>query len=249
MTGKPFAHFWVHSRFLLVEGEKMSKKLGNFYTVRDLVLMGHKPSSIRFLLMSVPYRKQLNFTFDGLTQAANSVERLRNFKLRLETSQWPEGANPAVRDMASRASGEMTSGLSDDLNTARALGAMFDLVRDVNAAADAGEVRKDDIAHLLKTLEQFEEIFAVLKDDDAGKVRTIVDWAGSEGLADKITPAAAEMAKAAALSDEEVEKLVAEHSAARKARNFARSDEIRNQLAEQGIVLENTKDGVRWRRK
>ena len=91
MTGKPFVHVWVHSRFLLVEGEKMAKSAGNFFTVRDLVLMGHKPSSIRFLLMSVPYRKQLNFTFDGLTQAANSVERLRNFKLRLETSQFPDG--------------------------------------------------------------------------------------------------------------------------------------------------------------
>jgi cysteinyl-tRNA synthetase len=249
MTGKPFVHVWVHSRFLLVEGEKMSKKLGNFYTVRDLVVMGHKPSSIRFLLMSVPYRKQLNFTFDGLTQAANSVERLRNFKLRLESSQWPEGSNPAVQAMAEKATEEMTAGLSDDLNTARALGAMFDLVRDVNAAADAGEVRTGDIPHLMKALEQFEQIFAVLKDDDAAKVRAIVDWARSEGLADKITPAAEELAKAAALSDDEVEKLVAEHSQARKARDFARSDAIRNQLAEQGIILENTKDGVRWRRK
>ncbi len=98
-TGKPFAHTWVHSRFLLVEGEKMSKSAGNFYTVRDLVLMGHKPSSIRFLLMSVPYRKQLNFTFDGLTQAANSVERLRNFKLRLETTQWPEGTSETIAEL------------------------------------------------------------------------------------------------------------------------------------------------------
>jgi cysteinyl-tRNA synthetase len=227
----------------------MSKKLGNFYTVRDLVLMGHKPSSIRFLLMSVPYRKQLNFTFDGLTQAANSVERLRNFKLRLETTQWPEGSNPKIDEMASKTSDEMTAALSDDLNTARVLGAMFDLVRDLNAAADAGEVRKDNVAHVLKALSQFDEIFAVLKDDDGSKVRGIVEWAQQEGLQDKITPAAAEMAKAAALSDAEVEHLVAEHSLARKARNFARSDEIRNQLAEQGIILENTKDGVRWKRK
>src|SRR6516162_1398056 len=138
LTGKPFAHFWVHSRFLLVEGEKMSKKLGNFYTVRDLVLMGHKPSSIRFLLMSVPHSKQLNFTFDGLTQAANSVERLRNFKLRLESSQFEEGANPKVAAIAGKAADEMRAGLDDDLNTARALGVIFDMVRDVNAAADAG---------------------------------------------------------------------------------------------------------------
>ena len=248
-TGKPFAHFWVHSRFLLVEGEKMSKKLGNFYTVRDLVLMGHKPSSIRFLLMSVPYRKQLNFTFDGLTQAANSVERLRNFKLRLETSPWPEGSNPAITAMAAKASQEMTAALSDDLNTARALGTVFDLVRDVNAAADAGEVRKHDVAQVLNALVQFEQIFAVLKDDDAGKVRAIVEWAQAEGSAEKVSPVAADLAKAAALSDEEVERLVAEHSQARKERNFARSDEIRNQLAENGVILENTKDGVRWKRK
>jgi cysteinyl-tRNA synthetase len=248
-TGKLFAHTWVHSRFLLVEGEKMSKKLGNFYTVRDLVLMGHKPSSIRFLLMSVPYRKQLNFTFDGLTQAANSVERLRNFKLRLETTQWPDGANARIAELAAKASHEMTVALSDDLNTARALGAIFDLVRDANAAADAGEVHKDDIPDVLKALVQFDEIFAVFQDDDAVKVRAIVEWAQQEGFEDKITPAAAEIAKAATLSDAQVEILVAEHSQARKARNFARSDEIRNQLSGQGIILENTKDGVRWKRK
>jgi cysteinyl-tRNA synthetase len=239
----------VHSRFLLVEGEKMAKSAGNFFTVRDLILMGHKPSSIRFLLMSVPYRKQLNFTFDGLTQAANSVERLRNFKLRLESSQFAEGSNPTVAEIARKTAAEMTAGLNDDLNTAQALGAIFDMVRDVNAAADAGDVRKDDIPALLKTLEQFEEIFAVLKDDDAAKVRATVDWAKKEGLEEKISPATAELAKAASLSDEEIERLVAEHSQARKSRDFARSDSIRAQLADNGIILENTKDGVRWKRK
>ena len=248
-SGKQFVKVWVHSRFLLVEGEKMAKSAGNFFTVRDLILMGHKPSSIRFLLMSVPYTKQLNFTFDGLTQAANSVERLRNFKLRLETSQFPEGNSEAVAAMASKASGEMTAGLNDDLNTARALGAIFDMVRDVNAAADAGAVRKGDVPALLGELKQFDEVFAVLNDDDAAKVRATVEWAKQEGLADKISAATAELAKAATLSDEEVERLVAEHSAARKARDFARSDAIRAQLAENGIILENTKDGVRWRRK
>src|SRR3984885_7444235 len=194
MTGKQFAHFWVHSRFLLVEGEKMAKSAGNFFTVRDLVLMGHKPSSIRFLLMSVPHRKQLNFTFDGLTQAANSVERLRNFKLRLESSQFPDGTNDAIAEIARKTNAEMTAGLADDLNTAQALGATFDMVRDVNAAADAGEVRKGDVPALLKVLEQFEEIFAVLKDDDAVKVRATVEWAKSEGLTDKISSETAELA-------------------------------------------------------
>ena len=248
-SGKKFVNVWVHSRFLLVEGEKMAKSAGNFFTVRDLILMGHKPSSVRFLLMSVPYRKQLNFTFDGLTQAANSVERLRNFKLRLESSQFADGNNDKVTAIAEKTSAEMTAALNDDLNTARALGAIFDMVRDVNAAADAGDVRKGDIPALLKTLGQFDEIFAVLKDDDAAKVRATVDWAKKEGLAEKISPATAELAKAATLSDEEVEHLVAEHSQARKARDFARSDAIRAQLADNGIILENTKDGVRWRRK
>ena len=176
-SGKPFVHVWVHSRFLLVEGEKMAKSAGNFFTVRDLILMGHKPSSIRFLLMSVPYRKQLNFTFDGLTQAANSVERLRNFKLRLETSPFPDGSNEAIATIAKKTSEEIKVSLNDDLNTARALGAVFDMVRDVNAAADAGDVRKGDIHALLQTLQQFDEIFAVLKDDDAAKVRATVEWA------------------------------------------------------------------------
>ena len=248
-SGKQFVKVWVHSRFLLVENEKMAKSAGNFFTVRDLILMGHKPSSIRFLLMSVPYRKQLNFTFDGLTQAANSVERLRNFKLRLETSQFPEGNNEAVAGIAKKTTEEMTAGLNDDLNTARALGAIFDMVRDVNAAADAGEVRKGDVPALLAALKQFDEIFAVLRDDDAAKVRATVEWARKEGLSDKISPATAELAKAAALSDEEIERLVVEHSQARKARDFARSDAIRAQLAENGIILENTKDGVRWKRK
>ena len=249
LTGKRFVNVWVHSRFLLVEGEKMAKSAGNFFTVRDLVLMGHKPSSIRFLLMSVPYRKQLNFTFDGLTQAANSVERLRNFKRRLETSQFPAGANPATAELAEKASTEFRAGMEDDLNTARALGAIFDLVRDANAAADNGQVHQDDVPKLLKVLEQFDEIFAVLQDDDAAKVRATVDWAKSEGNADRISAAAEELAKAASLSDADVEKLVAEHSQARKTRDFARSDAIRNQLAENGIILENTKDGVRWKRK
>ena len=249
LTGKQFVKYWVHSRFLLVEGEKMAKSAGNFYTVRDLVLMGHKPSSIRFLLMSVPHHKQLNFTFDGLIQAANSVDRLRNFKLRLQTSKFEAGSNPAVAELAATASKEMRAGMEDDLNTARALGAIFDMVRDVNAALDSGQVKQDDVSKVLRALEQFDEIFAVLKDDDAAKVRATVEWAQAEGKSDKISAAAAEMAKAASLSDAEVEKLVAEHSQARQARNFARSDAIRLQLAENGIILENTKDGVRWKRK
>ncbi len=249
VTHKKFANFWVHSRFLLVEGQKMSKSLGNFYTLRDLILMGHKPSSIRFLLMSVPYRKQLNFTFDGLKQAAISVDRLRNFKRRIETDQFPEGTNEKIDTLAEETIEKMTAALDNDLNTAEMLAAIFDLVRDVNAAADAGEVRQGNVAMLRDALQKFDEIFAVLDDEDSRKVKFAVDWAHAEGKADQISAETAEMAKAAGLTDERVEALVAEHSEARKKKDFKRSDAIRAELLESGIILENTKDGVRWKRK
>src|SRR5215468_5039598 len=131
-TGKPFAHFWFHARFLLVEGEKMSKSLGNFFTLRDLVLKGHKPSSIRYLLSSVPYRHQLNFTFGGLQQAAASVERLRNFRQRLTAGKFPQGSNLSVKRLAEETGRRIHEALSDDLNTAQAQAAIFEMVRVAN---------------------------------------------------------------------------------------------------------------------
>src|SRR3989440_3881941 len=161
LTGKPFVRFWVHARFLLVEGEKMSKSLGNFFTLRDLVLKGHKPSSIRYLLSSVPYRNQLNFTFDGLRQAAESVQRLRNFQSRLDTGQFPQGASEQMTELARETIERMKSALEDDLNTAQAQAAIFEMVRKANAAIDSGEIRTDDAAKLLTALEKFDQIFAV----------------------------------------------------------------------------------------
>jgi len=248
-TGKQFVRFWIHARFLLVEGEKMSKSLGNFYTLRDLILMGHKPSSIRYLLSSVPYRKQLNFTFDGLTQAANAVERLRNFKRRLELEQREPGSNESMKKLAEETTAKMDAALADDMNTAQALGAMFDMVRDANNAADKGELKQGDVAPLMKALDAFDAIFAVLTDDDAQKVKKTVEWAEAESRADKITPQAREIAAAAGTSDAGIDALVAEMQEARKAKNYARGDEIRGQLNQMGIIVEVTKDGARWRRK
>ena len=240
-TGKLFARHWMHVRFLLIESDKMSKSLGNFHTLRELVLAGHKPSSIRFLLASVPYRKQLNFTMDGLRQAAASVERLRNLKLRLETANFDAGANPTITTLADSTIANLRDALADDLNTAAALGAIFDMVRDANAAADRGEVKKDDVPHLLQALQKFDEIFDVLRDDDAVKIRAIQEWAKAEGKELK--------SAAPSLADSEVEALIAARVAARKARDFKRSDEIRDQLAAAGIIVEDTKDGMRWKRK
>ena len=248
-TGKTFANFWFHARFLLVEGEKMSKSLGNFFTIRDLVLRGHKPSSIRYLLASVPYRNQLNFTWDGLRQAATSVDRLRNFRLRLSTSQFPAGSNDAMKQRAEDAIAGMKAALDDDLNTAQAQAAIFEMVRAANAAIDAGEMRTADVVPLLRAIEKFDEIFAVLDDDDGAKVKAILDWAPSAGRGKDVTPEALALANSGQLSDADIDNKIVEMNAFRKDRKFKESDALRAELNAAGILIENTKDGVRWRRK
>jgi cysteinyl-tRNA synthetase len=249
LTGNLFSRFWFHVRFLLVEGEKMSKSLGNFYTLRDLVLKGHKPSSIRFLLASVPYRNQLNFTFDGLKQAAVSVERLRNFQARLMMGQFAAGATQAMAELARETSERIRAGMDDDLNTAQAQAAVFDMVRKANAAIDAGHFKKDDAVPLLAALRQFDDLFAVLNDDDPAKVASIVEWARAEGREKEISKEVSEMIGAQQLSDDDIGKKIAEMEAARRERDFKASDAIRGKLATAGVVVEITKEGVRWKRK
>jgi cysteinyl-tRNA synthetase len=231
-TGRPFVRYWLHAEHLLVEGEKMSKSLGNFYTLRDLFAKNYKPSALRFALASVPYRRQLNFTFDGLQQAASSVERLRNFADRLAQGKFPAGSQSAMTVRIDGAAAEFDAGLSDDLNTARALGAVFEFIREANIAMDKGEFRQGDVPAVLKFLQNFDQIFAVLVNDDAQKLQAL-------GYAQKENA-----------EDAEIEKLVAERQAARQSRDFAASDRLRKQLAERGIILEDSRDGsVRWKRK
>ncbi|HYM75410.1 MAG TPA: cysteine--tRNA ligase [Candidatus Dormibacteraeota bacterium] len=249
LTGKTFAHFWFHARFLLVEGEKMSKSLGNFFTLRDLILKGHKPSSLRYLLASVPYRSQLNFTFDGLTQAAVSVERLRNFRLRLTAGTFEDGTNPRMQALAAETIDRMRASLEDDLNTAQAQAALFEMVRQANTAFDTGGVKKNDVPPLLAALTKFDEVFAVLDDDDAPKMKQVLDWALKEGREKDISNELRAAAQSGQLSDADIETRIAEMKAARAARDFRKSDAIRAELAEAGILVEITKEGIRWRRK
>ncbi|HKT89692.1 MAG TPA: cysteine--tRNA ligase [Candidatus Sulfotelmatobacter sp.] len=249
LTGKPFAHFWFHARFLLVEGEKMSKSLGNFFTLRDLVLKGHKPSSLRYLLTSVPYRNQLNFTFDGLKQAAVSVDRLRNFRLRLRAGNFAAGSAPEIQSLATDTIKRMRAALEDDLNTAQAQAAIFEMVRQANTAFDNGSLKKDDVPPLLDALAKFDEIFAVLEDDDAPKMKKVLEWAQSEGRENDISNELREAVRSGQLSDADIEAKIAEMKAARTARDFKKSDAIRAELADAGILVEITKDGIRWRRK
>jgi cysteinyl-tRNA synthetase len=232
-TGKQFVRYWLHAEHLLVEGEKMSKSLGNFFTLRDLFDKGYKPSALRFALASVPYRRQLNFTFDGLQQATSSVERLRNFASRLKQEKFPAGNQPGMAERTQKAADDFDAGLSDDLNTAQALAAMFDFVREVNIAMDKGEFRQGDVEAAKQFLASFDRVFAVIEDDDAEKLKAL--GIGNDDVG---------------ISDSEVDKLVADRQSARKRKDFAASDRIRKELADRGIILEDTKDGnVRWKRK
>jgi len=246
VTHKPLARHWMHVRFLLVDGKKMSKSEGNFYTLRDLLLKGFKASAIRLALISVPYRHQLNFTFEGLTEATNAIDRLRTFVARLKKSALAEGTNEALQNAAEKAETGYLAALENDLNTAEARAPIFDLVRSVNAALDQGTVLAGDRERVLAVLDKFDAVFAVITDNDAGPTQAALAWAESQGLTDKIAP---ELLVRQGLSDEEVDALIAERNTARKQRNFKRSDEIRDELAAKGIVIEDSKDGVRWKRK
>lgn len=240
-----FARHWMHVRFLLVEGRKMSKSEGNFYTLRDLLLKGHRASAIRFLLMSVPYRHQLNFTFDGLVESTNAVERLRTFVARMRGS-WPEGRSEELAEATVHAREQYDAALSNDLNTAEARAAIFDLVRAGNTAADNGSLRMENAQQILAVMERFDGVFAVLEDRDAELTRAALDWAKREG---RLEEASADVVAMLALSDAEIDGLVAERTQAKKSRNFPRADAIRNELLAKGILLEDSKDGVRWKRR
>jgi cysteinyl-tRNA synthetase len=221
ITCKPFARFWLHCEFLNVESQKMSKSIGNIYTLRELMAMGHAPETVRYLLISVPYRKKLNFTFDGLNAAKTTIDRLRNFKLRLETDRFGDGTNDKLSARTKEAQEHFQNSLDDDLNTAEALAAIFEYVRDANTAMDAGEFPAGNVPAALELLQRFDEIVDVLRPTETQSGQ----------------------------SDQQVEARIQERTQAKKARNFALSDQIRTELLEAGIILEDTKDGVRWKRK
>jgi cysteinyl-tRNA synthetase len=260
-TGKPFVRYWLHAEHLIVNGEKMSKSLGNFFTLRDLIARGHKPTAIRYLLASVPFRKQLNFTFDGLHQAQQSIDRLRNFRYRLTMEKFPPGENPELQSRAQKARTAFEEALDDNLNTAEALAAIFDLVRETNTAMDRGEFRDGDRPAFLDVLDRWDRIFAVLEDNDHAKLvkfgfikplgLTVEDSMNQFQDAVKVAQGDAYTSAVLvdALRDDEIEKRIAERNAARRRGDFSSADRIRNDLLSAGVILEDTKAGTRWKRK
>ncbi|KAA6463135.1 cysteine--tRNA ligase [Acidobacteria bacterium AB60] len=246
VTHKPLARHWMHVRFLLVDGRKMSKSEGNFYTLRDLLLKGYKASAIRLALISVPYRHQLNFTFEGLTEATNAIDRLRTFHQRLSTTNFEAGESEPIQVAAHAARAAFFSAMANDLNTADARAPIFDLLRTANTAMDRGQFRAGDRDAVLQVLADFDAVFDVVRDGDDELTRRALAWAEQAGRQAEVAP---ELLARMALSDEEIEKLVAERTQAKKQRNFGRADQIRKELLDKGVVLEDSKEGVRWKRK
>jgi len=218
-TGKQFVRYWLHFEHLKVEGETMSKSKGNYYTFRDLTDKGFSPAAIRYFLLSVPCRKQLNFTFDALHGAEKTVESLRDFRVRLEEAKTEAGRNNELHDATQQALTEFEAGMDDDLNTSVALAAVHELTREVNTALARRILREDNRREIIAAIERIDSVLNVI-----GRPQR-------------------------EMLDEEIQKLIHERQEARHRRDFARADEIRKQLAERGIVLEDTKDGVRWKRK
>jgi cysteinyl-tRNA synthetase len=218
-TGRQFARYWLHAEHLKVEGESMSKTRGNYYTFRDLREKGFDPTAIRYLLLSVPYNKQLNFTFDALRGAEKTVESLRTFRARVRDARTEPGSNPELKAAAAKALEQFEAGMDDDLNTSVALAAIHDLKTEVNRALDGCALREDDRREVLALVESFNSVLNIFPEEEA------------------------------ALLDEEIQRLIDERQQARHRRDFARADEIRDQLASRGITLEDTRDGVRWKRK
>lgn len=222
-TGKPFVRFWFHCEHLILDDQKMSKSLGNVFTVQDVLARGIRPSALRYLLLSTHYRKQLKFSWESLQQADEAVGRLRDFLARLDRVA-DTGAHPAVAERVTQASREFAAALEADLNTAGALGALFELVRALNAAIDEGQVGRADVPAIRAAFDRFDQVLGVL----ALRAR-------EEGQG--------------AVDAPEIDRLIEDRHAARRRRDFAEADRIRTALEARGILLEDGPAGTRWKRK
>jgi cysteinyl-tRNA synthetase len=223
VTGKPFVRFWVHGEHLLVDGEKMSKSKGNFFTLRDLLEKGYDPLTIRYLLLSMSYRKQLNFTLEKLKEAQAALERIKEFLFRLEASKLKPGRDPQSAARLDAARQEFEASLDDDLNTSGALGAIFTFLKEANVALEEGRLQEENRAEIKEWFKVIDERLAIVP--------------------------AMEHPVQEDKEVQEIEALIVQRNEARKSRNFALADQIKRELLNRGILIEDTREGTRWRRK
>jgi cysteinyl-tRNA synthetase len=222
-TGRQFSRFWMHVEYLIVDEQKMSKSLGNTYTIPDVIARGFRPSAVRLLLLSAHYRKQLNFTWDSLAAHEESLRRLSDFLARLAAVTRP-GAHAEIAARVDEAQKAFAAAMQDDLNTAAALGAIFELVRALNSAIDSGQVGAGDVPAIRETFDAFDKILGVISLRRAEDERPPVPV-------------------------DEIERLIEDRQAARRRRDFAAADRIRDDLAARGVLLEDGAGGTRWKRK
>jgi cysteinyl-tRNA synthetase len=222
-TGKQFSRFWMHVEYLLVDEQKMSKSLGNTHTIPELAEKGFRPSAVRYLLLSAHYRKQLNFTWTSLNQAEEALTRLTDCLARVETVA-ARDAHPEVAARVAEGREAFAAAMCDDLNTAAALGAMFELVRALNSAIDAGALGQGDVPAIREAFDGFDRVLGILSVRRSEDARPPVPVS-------------------------EIEGLIEERHAARRRRDFAAADRVRDHLAARGIVLEDSAAGTRWKRK
>jgi cysteinyl-tRNA synthetase len=222
-TGKPFSRFWVHVEYLIVNEQKMSKSLGNTYTIPEVVERGFRPSAVRYLLLSAHYRKQLNFTWESLAAAEGALTRMTDALSRLDSVQ-REGSHPELLQRVDAARAAFAAALRDDLNTAAGLGAIFVLVQAINAAIDAGQIGTGDVTRIKDAFSEFDRVLGVLSLRRAEEEQPPVPIA-------------------------DIERLIDDRHAARRRRDFAAADRIRDDLAGRGVLLEDNPAGTRWKRK
>jgi cysteinyl-tRNA synthetase len=222
-TRKQFSRFWVHVEYLIVDEQKMSKSLGNTYTIPDVLAKGYRPSAVRYLLLSVHYRKPLNFTWASLAQAEAELQRLTNFLTRVKGVTAP-GTHPEIAQRLEEGRAAFAAAMKDDLNTSAARGAMFELVNVINSAIDVGEVGTGDLQLIRDAFDEFDRVLGVLSLRRAEEEHPPVPV-------------------------DEIERLIEDRHAARRRRDFAAADRIRHDLAARGVLLEDGAGGTRWKRK